>query len=313
MCNERGYRTRSGKTFYINTLTNILQNKMYIGDYTYKGEIKRTCPAIIDEATFEKCKSRIEENKIVRGKKIVDNVEYLLSGKLFCGHCGAKMTGDSANAPNGNKHYYYVCHNRKKYHQCNKKREKKDFIEWYVCEQTVEYVLTDERIEYIAGKVVEEYDKEFCSDSIQELEKRLSRIDTELNELVDIMLKTKSETMINKINQKAELLELQKFDTTEELAKLKLCCDVRITIPEVVAWLKGFCKGDLMDAEFRRRIIDVLVSCVYLYDDKVVIYYNVRDGQQVSYMEMLDETADMFPGCEDSECSDSSQLGEPII
>ena len=55
---------------------------------------------------------------------------------------------------------------------------------------------------------------------------------------------------------------------------------------EVKAWLSTFCNGDAADPEFQRRIIDVLVNAVYLYDDKVVIYFNVRDGKQISYTEM---------------------------
>ena len=29
-------------------------------------------------------------------------------------------------------------------------------------------------------------------------------------------------------------------------------------------------------------------NAIYLYDDKVVIYYNLKDSKQVSYIEMLD-------------------------
>ena len=39
----------------------------------------------------------------------------------------------------------------------------------------------------------------------------------------------------------------------------------------------------------------MFINSVYLYDDKVVIFYNIRGGKQVSYLEMidaLDEPAD---------------------
>ena len=42
--------------------------------------------------------------------------------------------------------------------------------------------------------------------------------------------------------------------------------------------------------EFRRRLIDVFINSVYVYDDKIVIYYNIKGSQQVSYMEMLEST-----------------------
>ena len=53
-----------------------------------------------------------------------------------------------------------------------------------------------------------------------------------------------------------------------------------------------------MDKEFQRRIIDVFINSVYVYDDKIVIYYNIEDGKQVSYIEMIDsleESVDDVP------------------
>ena len=39
--------------------------------------------------------------------------------------------------------------------------------------------------------------------------------------------------------------------------------------------------------DFRRRIIDVFINSIYLYDDRVVIFYNIRGGKQVSYIDLL--------------------------
>lgn len=50
--------------------------------------------------------------------------------------------------------------------------------------------------------------------------------------------------------------------------------------------------------EFRRRIIDTFINSVYLYDDRVVVFYNIRGGKQVSYIDMLDAT-EGFPGLDD--------------
>ena len=39
--------------------------------------------------------------------------------------------------------------------------------------------------------------------------------------------------------------------------------------------------------EFRRNIIDTFINAIYLYDDKVLIFYNIRGGKQVSYIDVL--------------------------
>lgn len=293
--NSKGYKTSRGAKFTVNSFTTILGNKKYIGIYHYDGyEADDACPAIVSKELFEKCEERAKKNKRAPGhNKAI--VEYLLNGKLFCGHCGSPMIGDCGTGKHGKRYYYYVCASRKNRQsdiKCDKKREKKDFIEWYIVEQTVNYILSPECIEHIAERVVEEYNKEFSDTGIQELEKRLANLEKEFSRLTDSLINAKSQRMIDSINQKAEETEMQINDTECELAKLKVCCKAKLTVPEVVAWLKQFCTGDLMDMDFRRRIIDVLINSIYLYDDKVVIYYNVRDGKQISYIEMLSETED---------------------
>ena len=292
--NEKGYRTRSGGLFTQNSFSAMLKNQKYIGTYHYDGEIslEDCCPALIEKGLFEKCAQRLERNKRAPAHSKA-TVEYLLNGKLFCGYCGSPMVGDCGTGRAGNRYYYYACASRKNKRlgiKCDKKREKKDFIEWYIVEQTVDYILMPSRIEYIAERVVEEYNKSFSLENIRELEKQIVQIDKELDDLVDSLIRTKSQPVIDKINEKADLLGVQKEDAEIELAKLRIIHEkATITKEEVVAWLKSFCKGDLFDMDFRKRIIDVFINAIYLYDDKVLIYFNVKNGEQISYMEALDD------------------------
>ena len=92
-----------------------------------------------------------------------------------------------------------------------------------------------------------------------------------------------------------EQIGAEKEDAEVDLAKLKVANSIRYTVEDVESWLKSFCKGDLFDMDFRRRIIDVFINSVYLFDDKVVIYYNIKDGKQISYIEMLDSIEDDIP------------------
>lgn len=83
----------------------------------------------------------------------------------------------------------------------------------------------------------------------------------------------------------------------------------KIVEKEVESFLRGFCRGDLLDEEFRRKLINTLINCVYIFDDKIVIYYNIRGGKQISYIDMLaDVDALSEPG---DPCSDSLRQGEP--
>lgn len=65
---------------------------------------------------------------------------------------------------------------------------KKDFLEWYVVEQTVEYVLMPDRMAAISKAVVELYNKEFNYDKIKELEKRIAKYERDIDKYTESLL-----------------------------------------------------------------------------------------------------------------------------
>lgn len=310
--NENGYRTSTGGKFTVNSFTSILSNQKYIGCYTYNGEveIKDGCPAIIDKELFNQCKQRTARNRrSPASKKAI--VDYVLNGKLFCGYCKSPMIGDSATSATGTWYYYYSCAGRKNRKTgCKKKRENKDFIEWYVVEQTVLYVLDKRRIEMIAERVVDAYNKSFSDDSIKDLKRQIRSIDKELDKLANALIDSQSEKLTVRINEKALQLEIRRDNLQTEIAKQQMDCEREaIQKDDVVKWLKSFCNGDLFDQEFRQRIIDTFINAVYLYDDKLLIFYNIRNGEQVCIIEDSNELESALPAMESSDLNGN---GSPL-
>ena len=71
----------------------------------------------------------------------------MLTTKLFCGHCGAYMCGESGKGRSGKVYHYYKCVSvKKKRTDCKKKAIKKDFIEEFVVRHTMK-MLADDTIE----------------------------------------------------------------------------------------------------------------------------------------------------------------------
>lgn len=278
----RGVRNSKGGELSYNTFTRALANQVYIGNYTYGGQVVQgLAEALIDVETFNKVQQVLKLNARApaAGKAKVD---YLLQGKAFCGHCGSHMIGESGRSHTGAMYYYYTCADRKKSHSCRKKNEKKDLIEWYVVEQTLQYVLSPYRINEIANAIVAEYDREFSGTKAAEYEKAIRQYEHELNKLVDALIDA-PKVAHQRIYEKMETLEAQKTSLESELAKLKIASAIRLTTDEVIAWLRSFCTGDLSDPEFRRNIIDTFINSIYLYDDRLVIFYNIKHGKQVTF------------------------------
>lgn len=69
----------------------VLGNKKYIGIYTHNGkETPNVIPQIIDNELFEDIQKKLEKNKHSRSR-LKTKTEYILTTKLFCGHCKAMM------------------------------------------------------------------------------------------------------------------------------------------------------------------------------------------------------------------------------
>ena len=294
MMNARGLRNRNGKPYGYNALQCALKSEKYIGVLEQSGiRIEGGVPALVDRVTWDKVQARLALNARTGARNKAD-VDYLLTGKIFCGHCGSSMQGVSGTGKTGNKWYYYQCSGRRKHNGCKKQHEKKDFLEWYVVEQTVQYVLTPPRIAEIAKAVVAEYEKEFGDNSVRDLEKRVARCTREIEKLA-FAAADMPQAARKPLYDKIEAYDMERTDLEIDLAKLRIANKIVYTEEDITAWLKSFCSGDLFDMDFRKRIIDVFINSVYLYDDKIIIYYNVRGGKQISYIEMLESTGEAPP------------------
>jgi DNA invertase Pin-like site-specific DNA recombinase len=96
--NEKGYRTRNGTEFQCNTINRILRNEIYTG-YIIKGDARsKHLPhlQIIDDSSFSQTQEILKKRGKINESKnqiaAVTKSKVLLSGLVFCGHCGGRMT-----------------------------------------------------------------------------------------------------------------------------------------------------------------------------------------------------------------------------
>ena len=54
----------------------------------------------------------------------------------------------------------------------------------------------------------------------------------------------------------------------------------RFTKEQIVTWISRFKYGDPDDLEYQKQIIDTFVNSVYVYDDRLVMTYNYKDGTE---------------------------------
>ena len=297
---KKGVLTYYGRPLTLASFNSVLRNQAYIGKSTYKGEVvEGLSEPLIDEKTFWKVQEQIKARSRAPAARKA-KVDYLLSGKAFCGICGQPMVGIGGTSRSKHVYHYYRCSHRKHPYDCRKKNERKDTVERFVVEQTLRFVLTPEQMDYISKAVVAEYKKEFSVLQVQELRSAIDRIEIEIEKLVDAAIEA-PKIARQKMYDRMEALEAQKADLEESATRLSVASRIALTEKEVLAWMKQFCDGDAGDEAFRKRIIDVFVNSVYLYDDKIVIFYNIRGGKQVSFRDV--KTALDDESRAESECS----------
>lgn len=274
--NARGFRNRYGQPFRGDAFQATLHCEKYIGRMRWN-DVVSECPALIDQETFDRVQRRLAQNKRAPGKGNA-KIEYLLSGKVFCGCCGSTVSGVSGTSKTGQTHYYYYCRGRRLKNGCQKKNERKDDLERFIAEQTVKYILSPSRMHEIAAGVISQYNKEFNGDKIKELERLVKKLDRDITKYTESLPELpKSAWAI--VGQKIEEATTRKADIEIDLAKLRIANEIRYTEEDVIAWLQTFRKGNLDDAAFRRQLIDVFVNTVYLYNDYIIIFYNISAEQ----------------------------------
>lgn len=260
--NDSGYRTHKGKLFSANSFDRIFKNEKYIGVYKYNDvRIDDAIPAIIDKDTFNKVQFRLKENQRAPARAKAQT-EYLLSGKLFCGHCGRAMNGDSGTGRNGDKYYYYSCDGKKRLRSCDKKSESKDDIENFVFNFVIDF-LTPENIDKVAKIAVEEERKESERGTLAvTLEKRIGEIELSISRLLKLV---ENGAVSHTLTERLNALEKEKDDTLVQLATERNSY-FKLNEITVSYWFTMLKREYEKNPSYKKNLIDALVNSVYIYD-----------------------------------------------
>lgn len=272
--NERGVTTQQGKPFSPNSFSVMLKNRRYLGEYRYSTTVQPGgMPQIVSESLFEQVQQRIARNR--RAPACAKATEaYLLTGKLFCGLCGKPMVGENGRSHTGIKHYYYKCSAAKRKQGCTKKAIRKHLIEDLVVKHMMRLLWSDAMVERIADLVVAESSKDSA------LLPKLSAQLTDIQKRLANLLKAVEAGIFNDTTQQRMTeLEQQKQKLEIEIAKEKLK-KPNVSREDIAGWLYHFRELDVKKEKHRRILIDSFVNAVYVYDDKITLTFNYREGTE---------------------------------
>ena len=131
---ERGYRNHNGRRIAHTTMSGIISNPKYKGYYVgnkvkvvdlftkkqkflppeewvmFKDETGEIVPAIVSEALWDQANAVLKKrSEDVKGRQGICNHANLLTGKLYCTHCGAAYYRRESADRQGRKNSKWVC------------------------------------------------------------------------------------------------------------------------------------------------------------------------------------------------------------
>ena len=269
--NEQGVVNTRGEDMKYNSVEHLLKNRRYIGEFRYRDVIiPDGIPAIVPQDLFDSVQEKMAKNKKAPARHKAED-DYLLTTKLFCGHCGAYLCGESGT---GRKHvyHYYKCVNAKKRKTCKKKPVQKIWLEDLVINETMKIIMDNKAIEAIVSMVMDLQERESTSLPLyeQQLQETNVGIQNLLNAIQQGILTPSTKTRLEELESSKEDLEVR--IASENLIRPKV--DAQF----VTFWLHRFRKLDVRQQAHRKMLIDTFINAIYLYDDKIIITFNYKDG-----------------------------------
>ncbi len=279
---SKGYKTKKGNDFTQSSLHDILKNEKYIGTYVFNRQsekingkrnqhmskpedqiikIENGIPAIISKSLFQSLKEKMNNRANGRYKA---KVNYLLSGKIYCGKCGSAMIGHTSHNK-GFTYTSYVCGTRYRTKNCDLKAVKKEYIEDNVMQHIQDNILNKDSIKELTVKLIHHYNKIRNEDTedLKIFEKRLNEIDNKIENIVNAIADgLYSPSMKTAMSD----LEEQKSQITNMINEIKIKFESKqLNMGMIESYL-------LRDVErLKNKNVDDLKEIINTYVDKVIV------------------------------------------
>ena len=282
--NIKGVRTKRGGKISANSVTRMLHNRKYIGEYKYRDIVQANgIPAIVPKELFDRVQERMKENKKAPARHKAED-DYLLTTKLFCGKCQSMMVGESGTSHTKEVHRYYKCVSVKRHRGCDKKTVRKEWIENIVIEETKKLLDNHEIIEDFVNTAIKILNQE--NTVLPLLRKRYDEVIKGIENLVNAI---QMGIITPSTKQRIEELEKEKSQLSVEIMKEELARPT-ITRENILCFIEQFRKLNTNKLEHRRRLIDSFVNAIFLYDDKMVITFNYKEQSKTITFADLEES-----------------------
>lgn len=281
--NARCIRTKKGKEWNKSSFNRLLTNERYTGMYIY-GDVRIPggIPQIISPEMYEAVQGKLHTKRNPRRsdtpqrRRREDGI-YLLTGKLFCGHCKSPMVGISGKSQGASPYYYYTCKGKRMDHTCDKKNVRREYIEQFIATALRDTMLTDEAIAALADAAVQYQKSRSANAEAVALQEQLADVEKKICNITSAI-----EAGIFTATTQKRLLELetQQRSISAQLALIQEETERLLTREEIIAALEIFQHGDVTDKDYQEALIDTFLVAAYVYDDTIKFIFHLNGKEE---------------------------------
>lgn len=214
---------------------------------------------------------RLKEGANEQGLKRKLNSEYLLTGKLFCGECGAPMMGVSGTGRNGELHYYYTCKAKRVDGKCNKENIQREFLEQLVVDMTRACITNAELVDWLVKGYIEIKKQARENSEVPLMERELKDKKKALANLLKAVENgIYNDTTAERMKELEE--EVKVLERSLELGKMMF--DESVDGERLTFYLHKLSEGHPDKMKYRKELFRTFVRRVTLWDNRIEVEYN---------------------------------------
>lgn len=113
--------------------------------------------------------------------------------------------------------------------------------------------------------------------------------------------------------ERLEELEAAKEELEQRLDYEKLSKPPKVSAEFMTFWLHRFRKLDVTKQSHRKMLIDTFINAIYIYDDKMLLTFNYKDGTKTITFGEVQEAAKSAASGSDMDCSTAPDGKEPRL
>ena len=289
--NSEGITTVNGIPFRKNSLTHMITNDTYIGVYHYCDvRIPGGVPPIIDRDLWDACQAMRKKTMRHQEKNTMD---YYLSGKCFCGRCGARLDGNYGTG-RGKRYYYYICSARHKDKtKCDAPNTPKDKIEKDIFDFIFSQVLDGPLMDNFVNSVADVLAASIAESPVEKLRSDLNdtnrRIDNINKAISEGIWTRQTAAMLSDLTEKADILQ-------QKIAYHQMTDGKAVSKDRIRFMMHKIAEGRRDDPAYLKSVASILINSITVYDHQLRVVVNAAENVSQIPQEDLPPVDDLPDG-----------------